>query len=202
MSTQPTEAHRKLWSDLYKLAHREIFEDYAAASEGPATQLIADSEARAVEKAFPDSGDDSLYNLRRLRAELAAARSERDLAITRVASILWSGAIDKHTCGDVQKWTEDYTAELTRLRAEVERLNAENNHLNAENNHQSFQLADAARGLEWQPAFRKLQARAEKAEAECLEQARLLGMSGEREADLLGKIERLERELAAMKGKP
>lgn len=35
--------------------------------------------------------------------------------------------------------------------------------------------------------------RAEKAEAECLEQARLLGMSGEREADLLGKIDRLNR---------
>jgi len=37
----------------------------------------------------------------------------------------------------------------------------------------------------------ELTARAEKAEAECLEQARLLGMSGEREADLLGKIARL-----------
>ncbi len=35
--------------------------------------------------------------------------------------------------------------------------------------------------------------RAEKAEAECLEQARLLGKSGEREADLLGKIDRLNR---------
>lgn len=34
--------------------------------------------------------------------------------------------------------------------------------------------------------------RAEKAEVECLEQARLLGMSGEREADLLGKISRLQ----------
>jgi hypothetical protein len=40
------------------------------------------------------------------------------------------------------------------------------------------------------------------ATAECLEQARLLGMSGEREADLLGKLGRLERELAAMKGTP
>jgi len=40
-------------------------------------------------------------------------------------------------------------------------------------------------------------ARVERAEAECLEQARLLGMSGEREADLLGKLERLERELTA-----
>ena len=55
-------------------------------------------------------------------AELATARSERDLAITRVASILWSGAIDKHTCGDVQQWVTDYTADLARLRAEVERL--------------------------------------------------------------------------------
>jgi hypothetical protein len=48
---QPTEAHRKLWTALYNLAHREIFEDYAESSEGPATQLIADSEARAVERA-------------------------------------------------------------------------------------------------------------------------------------------------------
>jgi hypothetical protein len=74
--TQPTEAHRKLWTALYNLAHREIFEDYAESSEGPATQLIADSEARAVEVAFPDSGDDSLYNVRRLRAELTAAKAE------------------------------------------------------------------------------------------------------------------------------
>ncbi len=58
---------------------------------------------------------------RTLERELVEARSERDLAITRVACILWSGAIDKHTCGDVQKWADYYTAELTRLRAEVER---------------------------------------------------------------------------------
>jgi len=32
------------------------------------------------------------------------------------------------------------------------------------------------------------------ATAECLEQARLLGKSAEREADLLGKLERLERQ--------
>jgi len=53
--TPRTEAHRKLWSDLYKWAHREIFEDYAESSEGPATQLIADSEARAVERATIDT---------------------------------------------------------------------------------------------------------------------------------------------------
>jgi hypothetical protein len=41
----------------------------------------------------------------------------------------------------------------------------------------------------------RLAARAEKAEAECLEQARLLGMSGSREASLLSKISQLERQL-------
>jgi hypothetical protein len=41
--------------------------------------------------------------------------------------------------------------------------------------------------------------RAEEAEFECQEQARLLGMSGQREAALLGKIEQLERELAKAK---
>jgi hypothetical protein len=35
--------------------------------------------------------------------------------------------------------------------------------------------------------------------SEIEEQARLLGMSGEREADLLGKLGRLESELAAIK---
>jgi hypothetical protein len=37
-----------------------------------------------------------------------------------------------------------------------------------------------------------------RAEAECMEQARLLGKSGEREADLLGKMERIERKLATI----
>lgn len=44
---------------------------------------------------------------------------------------------------------------------------------------------------------RDIRARAERAEAECLEQARLLGMSASREASLLGKISQLERQLAA-----
>ncbi len=61
---------------------------------------------------------------RTLERELAAAKAERDLAITRVACIFWSGAIDQHTCGDVQKWADHYIAELTRLRAEVDSLKA------------------------------------------------------------------------------
>ncbi len=50
-----------------------------------------------------------------------------------------------------------------------------------------------------EPRCNEANARAEKAEAECQEQARLLGMSGQREAALLGKIEQLERELAKAK---
>ena len=70
MSTQPqpTEAHRKLWTALYNLAHREIFDDYAESSDGPATQLLADSEARAVEAATAQ-----------LRSELDYAKASETL---------------------------------------------------------------------------------------------------------------------------
>jgi hypothetical protein len=72
MSTQPTEAHRKLWTALFNLAHREIFEDYAESSDGPATQLIADSEARAVEAAIRVKSEVLAYPL--LLADLTAER--------------------------------------------------------------------------------------------------------------------------------
>jgi chromosome segregation ATPase len=65
--------------------------------------------AQAVVKAFPDSGDDSLYNVRRLRAELAAAKAECE----RLTANQRQPAEDifvSHLCD-----------ELTRLRAEVER---------------------------------------------------------------------------------
>jgi hypothetical protein len=68
------------------------------------------------------SADDQMHQKREAQRELTAAKAERDLAITRLASILWSGAIDNQLCGDVQKWNDDYTAERDRLRAEVERL--------------------------------------------------------------------------------
>lgn len=181
-------------------------------------------------------------DIRTLETELAAAKAERDLAITRLASILWSGAIDKHTCGDVQKWAEDYTAELARLRAEnkqlkadvtrettvcdtacmeAQRLRAEveradvmyqracevEHELRAEVERLEKQIKDDNRsygcelrdpnGTIWEQAA-KDHARAERAEAECLEQARLLGKSGEREADLLGKLERLAKDKARL----
>jgi Skp family chaperone for outer membrane proteins len=116
--TQPTEAQRKLAAEI-------IFEAeslYPKAMIPIAAQLIADSEARAVQAAIDAIIAKNAPEITAINAELAAAKAERDLAITRVACILWSGAIDKHTCGDVQKWADYYTAELTRLRDEVERL--------------------------------------------------------------------------------
>jgi chromosome segregation ATPase len=67
--------------------------------------------AQAVVKAFPDSGDDSLYNVRRLRAELAAAKAECE----RLTANQRQPAEDifvSHLCD-----------ELTRLRAELEVAN-------------------------------------------------------------------------------
>lgn len=97
----------------------------------------------------------------KLETELAAAQAERDLAITRVASILWSGAIDKHTCGDVQQWVTDYTAELARLRAEVERLTKQ---IKDDNRSYGCELRDP-NGTIWEQAAKDY-ARAERAEAD------------------------------------
>jgi hypothetical protein len=63
--------------------------------------------------------------IEKLERELAAAKAECDLNRTRLASIFWSGAMDKFTGGDVQKWAADYTAELTAAKAECERLKDE-----------------------------------------------------------------------------
>ena len=68
---------------------------------------------------------------------------------------------------------------LRELEAELTRLRAKN-----------IKLWNEKKWCEWNVM---------KAEAECLEQARLLGMSGSREASLLGKISQLERQLDATK---
>jgi hypothetical protein len=185
---------------------------------------------------------------RQLRCDLSDAKAECDLNRTRLASIFWSGAMDKHTGGDVQKWAADYTAELARLRAQesdyvkmiAEVLKCEPRSASEQSDNRLEAPWDVIARLRAELAAieedgteehnaavglrQKLVAvldRAEKAEAdnaywqklllmsrddreidlisELEEQARLLGMSGEREADLLGKLGRLESELAAIK---
>lgn len=53
--------------------------------------------------------------------------------------------------------------------------------------------------LGWNPIGDEAADKIQELESELLEQARIIGMSGEREADLLGKIDRLEREIAGLK---
>ena len=80
------------------------------------------------------------------------------------------------------------TSERDQLRAEVERLRSDR---------------DCEKRLRKDAdEFREdAIARADSAEAECLEQARLLGKGAEREADLLGKVGRLEKDNAILKKK-
>jgi hypothetical protein len=107
-------------------------------------------------------------------------------------------------------------ADRRRLRAEVERLTTK-----IGNQADRIRYLEGAINHATGTPLSKAIARAEKAEAdnaywqklllmsrddreidlisEIEEQARLLGMSGEREADLLGKLGRLESELAAIK---
>lgn len=105
-----------------------------------------------------------------------------------------------------EKWVEhhsqhadDLISENVRLRAENERLTgwlADPQRLHA---HCVRTLTEGQISHLFGESMTAIVNRAERTEAECLEQARLLGMSGEREADLLGKLERIERELAAIK---
>ena len=153
----------------------------------------------------------------KLERELAAAKAECERL--KVLSS-WAHTCVHHT--DKQRSDAEHcpvcaTAELTRLRAELERFTGhglldchaicdQRDAAVAERDRLRAQLAAIEEdGTEEHNAAvimrQKLVAlldRAEKAEAECLEQARLLGMSGEREADLLGKLERLAKDKARL----
>ena len=88
------------------------------------------------------------------------------------------------------------TAEIATLRAEVERLTGWLADPHALHAHCLRTLTDGQIAHLFGERMTAIVNRAETAEAECLEQARLLGMSGSREAELLGKLERAERALA------
>ena len=110
-------------------------------------------------------------DIRTLETELAASQSlcsrRDDLLLKAQTELAAAQQEAAHYMSVAQKATD----ELARLRAEVERLTKQNRDEES-----------------WWKEKHDYQARAERAEAECLEQARLLGMSGEREADLLSKL--------------
>ena len=108
-----------------------------------------------------------------------AERAEAELKQMQSSALTWARFSAEKSFGeDVAKQRAE-KAEAALAEAKVERET----------------VAEASlRSLEsYIDKLKQFAERAEKAEAECLEQARLLGKSGEREADLLGKIERLNR---------
>jgi hypothetical protein len=141
---------------------------------------------------------------RTLERELSAAKAECErlkfaLVEWEAKERGWSKAVEKDA------------AELTRLRAQLAAI--EEDGTQEHNAAVSLRLklvtaldrADNAEAdnAKWQKLL--LMSRDDREIdliSEIEEQARLLGMSGEREADLLGKLGRLENELAAIKGTP
>lgn len=121
---QVTEAHKALWNKLYNLAHDEIFD--VASSDGPATQLIADSEARAVEPwrtqveelrgalaLGQQNCDDVFEDLREERDKLRAEN------VSLRAAQKSCEDCDALTCGEVERMRADLAKERARLDAVV-----------------------------------------------------------------------------------
>jgi hypothetical protein len=111
MSAPLTESHKALWTNLYNLAFLEIFDDFIQSSDSPAHQLIADSEAEAVQTAMlREYGD--------LCATNESLAKERDQL--RAENITFRAA--QKICADCDAPTNE---EVAKLRAEVERLKAD-----------------------------------------------------------------------------
>ncbi len=85
--TPITEAHKRLWTQLYNLAFNEIVDH--SSSDGPAHQLIADSEARAVATITAERDQ--------LRAALAKERARLDagtILLTVAGERVWVCGVD------------------------------------------------------------------------------------------------------------
>ena len=146
----------------------------------------------------------------KMREECATLERELTAELTRLRAEVerW-----KTVAAEMSEEREHNANEASRLRTEVERLKGMASWAHTCIHHTDAERANVCPSCAI--------ARAEKAEAdnakwqklllmsrddreidlisEIEEQARLLGMSGEREADLLGKLGRLESELAAIK---
>ena len=171
-------------------------EDRADAADEKVERLTSENEKLTIERDALANG--SAIEIARLRAELAVAKN-------------W---VEHHS-----KHADDLIAENVKLRADLERFTGHgllDCHAICDQRDAAVARAERAEAAlaEWSVLnlwggtpeiiheFIKGQQNrihhCQDLEAECLEQARLLGMSGEREADLLGKIERLAKDNARL----
>lgn len=190
MSTTPTEAHFDLWTRLRSL--RDQQQDNNTSVDGykrcdaEAMRLLRDSEARAVE-CWSGGLDMSLPDL------YEAAKSERDKANAELARLRAEverlKALSDNAASAMQ-WAKD---EFAAMKVRAERAESELTLYRSK----VFRMKSILSSIDDDGTEQHHSATAERAEAEVLAQAELLGRSAEREADLLGKLSRAEAALAA-----
>jgi hypothetical protein len=146
---------------------------YQATPAGDLRQQIIDSRVPKNEREWWASRE-----IEKLERELTAAKAECERLNTQ---ILERAALGRA----VMRERDNLETELARLHAELATCKDDSEALVYCQRAENDRLIDD--NVE-------LTTRAEKAEAECLKQARLLGMSGEREADLLGKLGCLKKD--------
>jgi len=148
MSTSITEEHRALWTKLYNLAHDEIFD--VASSDGPAHQLIADSEAKAVASAVAALTCTHHNDAERTACPVclvSALTAERGKLRAELAELHDSFAGNVHTrCNELRDELAAEREKVRVLRAALENLCDEQNGAPLETRRDQWQLAtDEAR---------------------------------------------------------
>jgi hypothetical protein len=138
-------------------------------------------------------GNDAADTIERLESELLAAtiRIDNDaMEITRLTPLQYRQAPCHKFCEATA-----FNIEIRALKAERDAAVAELSKVTDELFALSQDDGKIERALDRANAeIKKLRTERDAAIAESLEQARLIGMGGEREAALLGKVDRLERE--------
>ena len=113
--TPITDAHKGLWTKLFNLAHDEIFDDFEQ-SDGPAHQLIADSEARAV-AALTIERDQLRAEVKSLKKKIKDDNFSYGCELRDPYGTIWEQATADHA--RAEKAEADLAAAKERLRSEA-----------------------------------------------------------------------------------
>lgn len=160
------------WEDdaLRYARNAEYWQTRAEKAEAELARLRAENDEMRVQiEANKRKGggcqcadDEACAHVRRAeRAEI-----EAQLWHNRFASILWSGALDKHTGEDFQKWEAEFKAEQNALIARAEKAEVNVEQLTKHCSALEVEVAVLSEGLSEDHAIYIAKARAEKAEAE------------------------------------